>query len=59
MNGKITDAKNLVFLLSVIFIAIFVGVSFFNAYAGAILLAVSVLVMMFGVLLYGMDDKDY
>lgn len=58
MDGKITDAKNLAFLLSIIFIALFVGISFVNAFVGGILLAVSVLFIVFGIVVYGLDEDD-
>ncbi len=58
MDGKITDAKNLVFLLALLFIALFVGISFVNVYAAGILLAVAFLVIFIGVFTYGVDEKD-
>lgn len=58
MDGKITDAKNLAFLLSIIFIALFAGISFVNAFVGGILLAVSVLFIVFGIVVYGLDEDD-
>ena len=57
MDGKITDAKNLVFIIAVLFIALFAGISFVNVYIAGILLAASFLVMFFGVLLYGTEEK--
>ena len=58
MDGKITDAKNLVFIIALVFIALFVGISFVNVYVAGVLLAVSVLVIFIGVFVYGVDEKD-
>ena len=58
MDGKITDAKNLVFIVAVVFIALFVGISFVNVYVAGVLLAVSFLVIFIGVFVYGVDEKD-
>ncbi len=58
MDGKITDAKNLVFVLAFIFIALFVGISFVNAFAAGIILAVAFLILTIGVFTYGFDEKD-
>jgi hypothetical protein len=59
MDGKITDGRNLAFLIALLFIALFVGISFVNVYVSGILLAVAFLVMLIGIFPYGMDDKDY
>ena len=58
MDGKITDAKNLVFVIALVFIALFVGISFVNVYVAGVLLAVSFLVIFIGVFVYGVDEKD-
>lgn len=58
MDGKITDAKNLVFIIALIFIALFVGISFVNVYVAGVLLAVAFLVIFIGVFTYGIDEKD-
>ena len=58
MDGKITDAKNLVFILALLFIALFVGISFVNVYVAGLLLAGAFVVLFLGVFTYGMDDKD-
>lgn len=58
MDGKITDAKNLVFIVAVLFIALFVGISFVNVYVSGILLAITFLVIIIGVFTYGLDEKD-
>ncbi|MBR5999260.1 MAG: hypothetical protein IK043_02330 [Candidatus Methanomethylophilaceae archaeon] len=58
MDGKITDAKNLVFIIALVFIALFVGISFVNVYVAGVLLAVSFLVIFIGVFVYGVDEKD-
>ena len=58
MDGKITDAKNLVFIIALVFIALFVGISFVNVYVAGVLLAVSFLVIFIGVFVYGIDEKD-
>ncbi|MBQ3735617.1 MAG: hypothetical protein II855_01655 [Candidatus Methanomethylophilaceae archaeon] len=59
MDGKITDGRNLAFLIALLFIALFVGISFVNVYVSGILLAVAFLVILIGVFPYGMDEKDY
>ncbi len=59
MDGKITEAKNLVFVFALIFIALFVGISFVNVYAAGILLAGAFIFLVIGVAGYGMDEKDY
>ena len=59
MDGKITDGRNLAFLIALLFIALFVGISFVNVYVSGILLAVAFLVMLIGIFPYGMDEKDY
>lgn len=58
MDGKITDTKNLVFIIALVFIALFVGISFVNVYVAGVLLAVSFLVIFIGVFVYGVDEKD-
>ncbi|MGN1044565.1 MAG: hypothetical protein ACI4Q9_01240 [Candidatus Methanomethylophilaceae archaeon] len=57
MDGKITDAKNLVYILAFIFIALFAGLSFVNAFASTVMLAVALMFMVFGIFVYGIDDK--
>ena len=59
MDGKITDGKNLAFIVAALFIALFVGISFVNVYVSGILLAIAFTVILVGVFSYGMDEKDY
>ncbi|MDD7423921.1 MAG: hypothetical protein PUK31_02820 [Candidatus Methanomethylophilaceae archaeon] len=58
MDGKITDAKNLVYVLAFIFIALFAGLSFVNAFASTLMLTLALIFMVFGVFVYGIDGKD-
>ena len=58
MDGKITDAKNLVYVLAFIFIALFAGLSVVNAFPSTLMLTLALIFMVFGVFVYGIDGKD-